>query len=81
MKKATKEGSTLNTSLKSLMDENVLSATIATALETLPVAFQGNPDENKAILPEKRNMGGVVSRETPPSVFSTGIPTALRRGN
>ena len=29
----------------------------------------------------KRNMGGVVSRETPPSVFSTGIPTALRRGN
>ena len=81
MKKATKEGSTLNTSLKSLMDENVLSATIATALETLPVAFQGNPDENKAILPEKRNMGGVVSRGTRPTVFSTGIPTALRRGN
>ena len=65
------------------MDENVLSGALAFAFESLPVTiqqmFKESPDESKAVIPEKRNMGGFISRK--PNPFMSGIPMILRNRN
>ena len=65
------------------MDENVLSGALAFGIEGADVAlrqmFKESPDESKAVIPEKRNMGGFISRK--PNPFMSGIPMILRNRN
>jgi hypothetical protein len=65
------------------MDENFLSGALAFGFEAAPTAIQQllkeSPDESKAVIPEKRNMGGFISRK--PNPFMSGIPMILRNRN